>query len=85
MADLIKRRGLEVHLIAEAYLALLQLPFNKTRMDLQPTLCTLRDTIADLTQMPAQEVQEFFEKFCATRSMLERLAVVNEELSLVQP
>src|SRR5882757_9959160 len=55
------------HLI-DAYVALLKISNGKVRIELQPTYCYLRDTIAHETDQESQFVQEKYEEISLIES-----------------
>lgn len=59
-----------VEILKDAYLKMLQMPFDKLRMDSQVTLCSLRDAIAIATGEDGQVIQERFEE----QALRERIA-----------
>ncbi len=59
-----------VETLKDAYLKMLQMPFDRLRMDSQETLCSLRNAIAIATGEDGQVIQERFEE----QALRERIA-----------
>lgn len=69
----------EADLIASAYVALLRLPHGKARLNLQTTLCVLRDELATFEARDADHIQTKFE-LVAELFKLNRLGVEFEKV-----
>lgn len=61
----------ETSLVGQAYLAILQSPYNSWRIGQQRLLCELRDHIAKVTGETDQTIQEHYERLAIKYNVVE--------------